>query len=150
MGRATTGRRRLPTKLGLFHQGAREQGLDTDRPDGIEAVLREGAGALIVVLQVPDSTIGENFGLALIRMIIKRKTTFLLLKFAEQVSFKPLECCFLVVAWLGTARVCSKTEGLDFNDDSSTRAIEASISTACPVDDAQAVILVFCAINSLN
>ena len=113
-----------------------EQLLGVERPKGVEAVLRDGAGGVIVVPDVPDAAVGENAGPALVGMVIEGKTASLVLEFAEQVSFELLEGRFVVVAWLGTVRVGGEAVGFGFDDDSSAREIEVGISAGCLVGDA--------------
>ena len=113
-----------------------EQLLGVERPEGIEAVLRDGAGSVIIVPDVPDPAVGENAGPALVGMIIEGKTASLVLEFAEQVSFELLEGRFVVVACLGTVGVSGEAVGFGFDDDSAAREIEIGISAGCLVGDA--------------
>ena len=113
-----------------------EQLLGVERREGVEAVLRDGAGGVIVVPDVPDAAVSENAGPALVRMVIEGKTASLILKFAEQVSFELLEGRFVVVACLRTVRVGGEAVGFGFDDDSSARKIEVGVSAGCPVRDA--------------
>ena len=77
-------------------------------------MLRDGAGGVIVVPDVPDAAVGENAGPALVGMVIEGKTASLVLEFAEQVSFELLEGRFVVVAWLWTVRVGGEAVGFGF------------------------------------
>lgn len=113
-----------------------EQLFRIDRYEGVEAVLRDGAGDVIVLPGVPDPAVGENAGPALVGIVIEGKTASFVLEFAEQISFELLEGRFVVVAWLGAVRVGGEAVGFCFDDDSSAREIEVGVSAGCLVRDA--------------
>ena len=94
-----------------------EQILGSERPERVQAVLRDGAGDVVVVPNVPDAAIGENAGPALFGMVFEGKTASLVIEFAEQVSFELLKGRLVVVAWLRTVRVGGEAVGLGFDED---------------------------------